>query len=57
MLGLRSYAYDYDDAYVAGLTSFLCFNFCFVLMFMLKASFHLGKFASGKVWTGKFSLS
>ena len=29
MLGLWSYAYAYDDPYVAGLTSFLCFAFCF----------------------------
>ena len=32
MLGLWPYAYDYDDPYVAGLTSFLCFAFCFLLM-------------------------
>ena len=35
MLGLWSYAYAYDDPYVAGLTSFLCFAFCFALMLML----------------------
>ena len=35
MLGLWSYAYGYDDRYVAGLTSFLCFAFCFALMLML----------------------
>ena len=32
-LGLCSYACD--DPYVAGLTSFLCFAFCFALMLML----------------------
>ena len=36
MLGLWSYAYD--DPYVAGLTSFLCFAFCFALMLMLMPS-------------------
>ena len=35
MLGLRSEVYDYYDPYVAGLTSFLCFGFCFVLRLML----------------------
>ena len=37
MLGLWSYAYAYayDDPYVAGLTSLLCFAFCFALMLML----------------------
>ena len=35
MLGLWSYAYAYDDPYVAGLTWFLCFAFCFALMLML----------------------
>ena len=30
MLGIWSYIYD--DLYVAGLTSFVCFAFCFVLM-------------------------
>ena len=35
MLGLWSYAYDYDDPYVTDLTSFLCFTFCFVFMLML----------------------
>ena len=35
MLGLWSYAYAYDDPYCAGLTSFLCFVFCFFLMLML----------------------
>ena len=35
MLGLWSSTYDYDDPYVAGLTSFLCFAFCFVLMLLL----------------------
>ena len=30
-----SYAYAYDDPYVAGLTSFLCFAFCFAFMLML----------------------
>ena len=35
ILGLWSYAYDQDDPYVAGLTSFLCFAFCFILMLML----------------------
>ena len=34
MLGLWSYAYAYDDPYVAGLTSFICFVFCLVLMLM-----------------------
>ena len=29
------YAYAYDDPYVAGLTSFLCFAFCFAVMLML----------------------
>ena len=28
-------AYAYDDPYVAGLTSFLCFAFCFALMLVL----------------------
>ena len=32
---LRSYAYAYDDSYVAGLTPFLCFAFCFLLILML----------------------
>ena len=31
-------AYAYDDPYVAGLTSFLCFAFCFALMLMLMLS-------------------
>ena len=35
MLGLWSYAYDYDGPYVAGLTSFLCFAFCFALILTL----------------------
>ena len=35
MLGLWSYACAYDDPYVAGLTSFLCFAYCFNLMLML----------------------
>ena len=32
------YAYAYDDPYVAGLTSFLCFAFCFALTLMLMLS-------------------
>ena len=35
MLGLWSYTYAYDDPYVAGLTSFLSFAFCFALILML----------------------
>ena len=35
---VRFLAYAYDNPYVAGLTSFLCFAFCFnlMLMFMFK---------------------
>ena len=40
MLGLWSYAYAfaYDDPYLAGLTSFLCFAFCLALILMLMLS-------------------
>ena len=42
MIGLLSYAYAYayayDDPYVAGLTSFLCFAFCFAVILMLMLS-------------------
>ena len=30
ILLLWSYVYDYDELYVAGLTSFLCYTFCFI---------------------------
>ena len=40
MLGLWSYAYAfaYDDPYLVGLTTFLCFAFCLALILMLMLS-------------------
>ena len=46
------YAYAYDDPYVAGLTSFLCFAFCFVVMLMLMFTCELGL----KEWMTSFQI-
>ena len=40
------YAYAYDDPYVAGLTSFLCFAFCFTLTLMISCEPGLKLFSS-----------
>ena len=42
MLGLRLYAYVYDDPCVAGLTLSLCLAFCFALMLMLTTTYEPG---------------
>ena len=59
MLELWSCAYAYDDPYVAGLTSFLCFAFCFALMLMLTLSCEPGfkSFGTGKSYRIKDRMS
>ena len=56
-----SWSYAYDDPYVAGLTSFLCFAFCFAVMLMLSCEPGLRLIVDvvqiWNIWTTNFSYT